>query len=137
MNVRCLQVDITEMQLEPAVYSLITSFGVLHFLRPTDLWAIADHLMESLSPGGIFMCEVFTIDDPGFNALRREGVEIIEPNTFRLPLTQKLIHYFEPGELARVFSELEVLESEEYRRIDPRSEEGYRAGAAFVGRKRK
>ena len=46
-----------------------------------------------------------------------------------------MIHYFEPGELARVFTELEVLEYEEYRRIDPGSEEGYRAGATFVGRK--
>jgi cyclopropane fatty-acyl-phospholipid synthase-like methyltransferase len=137
MNVRCIQADITEMQLEPQVYSLITSFGVLHFLRPTDLWTIADHLVESLSPGGMFMSEVFTIDDPGFNALRSGGVEMIEPNTFRLPSPQKLIHYFEPGEMERVFSDLEVLESEEYRRIDSESEEGFRAGAAFVGRKRK
>jgi hypothetical protein len=82
------------------------------------------------------MCEAFTIDDPGFSGLRRDAIEMVEPNTFRLPSNQKLIHYFEPGELARVFSDLEILESEEYRRIDPRSEWGYRAGASFVGRKK-
>lgn len=136
-SIRCFQTDIREFQFEPEAYSLVTSFAALHFLRPTELWAIADPLVESLTSGGVIICEVFTTDDPGFNALKRSGLEMIEPNTFRLPSTQKLIHYFEPGELARVFSALEVIEFEEYRRIDPESEMGYRAGAAFVGRKRK
>ncbi len=136
-NVHCIEADITEIQMDPESYSLITCFGVLHFLRPTELWILADRLIASMTAGALLICEVFTTDDPEFGDLMKGDVTMIEPNTYRLPHSQDVIHYFEMGELTRVFSELEVREYEEYRRIDPGSKEGYRAGAGFVGRKRK
>ena len=134
-NIQSFHTDLRNFHFDASAYSLITAFGVFHFLRPTQLWAVADRIVYSLSPGGLLLCQVFTTDDPEFKQLRQLGSEMIEPNTYQLPSTPMPIHYFEPGELVRVFSALEVLHSEEYRRIDPDSEQGYRAGASFVGKK--
>lgn len=135
-DIQCVFSDLQEFPFESDAHSLITAFGVLHFLRPTDLWTIADHIVRSLVPGGLFLCEVFTTDDPEFDQLKLRGAEMIEPNTFQLASPPSQIHYFEAGELVRVFSELEILEYDEYRRIDPTSEDGFRAGAALVAKKR-
>jgi SAM-dependent methyltransferase len=134
-GIECVLADLRDFYFETGRYSLVTAFGVLHFLQPTHLWTIADLIVGSLAPGGLFLCEVFTTDDPGFDELKRQGSEMIEPNTFHFYPTKTPIHYFEPNELARVFSELDVLELEEYRRIDPDSAEGFRAGASLVARK--
>lgn len=134
-RVQLIESDIREHHFGDQRYTLIVAFGILHFLRPTELWVIADQLMASLVPSGVVMCQVVTTDDPNFAALQQEGVDMIEPNTYVLPPPQSVLHYFEPGELARVFHGLQVLEFEEYRSIDPDSQDGYRAGATFVGRK--
>jgi SAM-dependent methyltransferase len=135
-EIQSVYTDLQDFKFDTEAYSIITAFGVLHFLRPTHVWTIADHIVRSLAPGGLFICEAFTTDDPEFDQLRLRGFEMIEPNTFHIPSSQRPIHYFEVGELTRVFSELEVLEFEEYRRIDPESEQGFRAGAALVAKKR-
>ena len=135
-RVQLFETDIREHHFDDQRYTLIVAFGILHFLRPTELWVIADQLMASLVPGGVVMCQVVTTDDPNFAALQQEGVDMIEPNTYVLPPPQSVLHYFEPGELVRVFHGLRVLEFEECRSIDPDSQDGYGAGATFVGRKR-
>lgn len=136
-RVQLFESDIREHHFDDQRYTLIVAFGILHFLRPTELWVMADQLMASLVPRGVVMCQVVTTDDPNFAALQQEGVDMIEPNTYVLPPPQRVLHYFEPGELARVFHGLQVLKYEEYRSIDPDSQDGYRAGATFVGKKRK
>jgi tellurite methyltransferase len=127
--------DITEFPLSPTSYSLIVAQAVLHFLRPTQLWTLADRLVAGLIPGGILLAEVFTTDDPGCVALKESGATQIEPNTFLAPEPVGLIHYFAAGELRRVFAPLEVLEYDESRRADPRSEDGFHAGARLLARR--
>jgi len=127
--------DITEFPFSPTSYSLIVAQAVLHFLRPTQLWTLADRLVEGLTPGGILLAEVFTTDDPGCMALKESGATEIEPNTFLAPEPVGLIHYFAAGELRRVFAPLEVLEYDESRRADPRSEDGFHAGAHLVAKR--
>jgi len=135
-RVQLFEIDIREHHFDDQRYTLIVAFGILHFLRPTELWVLADQLMASLVPNGVVMCQVVTTDDPNLAALQREEVYMIEPNTYMVPPPQSVLHYFEPGELARVFHGLQVLEFEEHRSIDPDSLDGYRAGATFVGKKR-
>lgn len=134
-GIKCIHADVREYTFEPEAYSLITAFGLLHFLRPTNLWTVADQVVGSLVPGGLFLCEVFSTDDPGFEYHRVSGARMIEPNTFIDPSTKTPIHYFQPSELERIFAPLQVLEVEEYRRIDHDSEDGFRAGISFVGKK--
>lgn len=128
-------IDLMEFPLPQETYQLIIALASLHFLRPTDLWSLADCINQALTPGGVFAAEVFTIDDPGFRALQEINAVQIEPNTFIAPEPVGLIHYFEPGELRSVFSALEVLVYEESRRIDESSVNGYRSGAALLAKR--
>ncbi len=127
--------DLRSLSLQAHSYAVIHAAAVLHFLRPTELWTLVEPLIGSLAPEGLLLAEVFTTDDPGFEALRSAGAEEVEPNTFLAPDPIGLIHYFEPGELRRVFAGLKILEYEEYRLLDPSPEAGYRAGASLVGRR--
>ncbi|MEJ2561360.1 MAG: class I SAM-dependent methyltransferase [Anaerolineales bacterium] len=127
--------DVMDFPIPPSVYDLIVAQAVLHFLRPTQLWTLADRLVAGLIPGGILLAEVFTTDDPGCVALKESGATQIEPNTFLAPEPVGLIHYFAAGELRRVFAPLEVLEYDESRRADPRSEDGFHAGACLLARR--
>jgi SAM-dependent methyltransferase len=125
------------MQFRPAeqTYSLIVASAVLHFFAPSDLKPLAARLQRSLVEGGIMIAEAFTTDDPGYAVLRRENVREIEPNTFEAPPLIGLIHYFEPGELRKLFAGLKPLEYVEERRSDPASPGGYRSGVLLVAQR--
>jgi tellurite methyltransferase len=128
------QDDVTRFALSNSNYALIVAHAIFHFLRPTDLWPLADRLSESLVPGGLLFAEVFTTDDPGCVALREGAAREIEPNTYLVPQPSGIIHYFTPGELRRTFAMLEILAYEEARYSDPGSQDGYRSGAVLVAR---
>jgi hypothetical protein len=125
------------MQFRPTAeaYSLVVASAVLHFFAPSDLELLAGRLSRSLVKGGILIAEAFTTDDPGYAVLRRENVREVEPNTFEAPPLIGLIHYFEPGELQRLFAGLKSLEYVEERRVDLVSPEGFRAGALLVAQR--
>jgi trans-aconitate methyltransferase len=127
--------DVIEFKFPHERYSVINASAILHFIKPTDLWSIADRLVAALVPGGFLIAEALTTDDPGYEALHLSGQEQIEPNTFSLPSVEGVIHYFEPGELSRIFSSLEVTLYEETRRKDEEDPVGFRAGASLVARK--
>lgn len=128
------QADVTGFEPDDSSFSLVVAAAVLHFIRPTRLWSLADQWSQALQPGGVLMAEAFTTDDPGYQALRALGATEVEPNTFIAPEPVGLIHYFVPGELRRLFPELEVLHYEEYRRLDQGDPGGLRAGAVLVAR---
>jgi SAM-dependent methyltransferase len=125
--------DVVDFPL--SAYDLIVAQAVLHFLRPTQLWPLADRLVAALLPGAILVAEVFTTDDPGYTALLESNATEIEPNTFEAPAPIGVIHYFAPGELRRIFAPLEVLEYDESRTADPQSEYGFHAGAFLVAQR--
>jgi len=126
--------DVIHFALSNNTYSLIVAHAILHFLRPTDLWPLADRLSESLIPGGLLFAEVFTTDDPGCVTLQESTAREIEPNTYLAPQHSGIIHYFAPEELRRTFAMLEMLAYEEARYSDSKSPEGYRSGAVLVAR---
>jgi len=129
--------DIREYEFPEGVYSLVYAGAILHFVKPTDLWYLADRIISSLVYGGFFIAEVFTTDDPGCAVLRSAGAEEIEPNTFISSALDEPIHYFIPGELARTFSPLVIQAYEEARYLDPEDSVGFRSGASIVAKKSK
>jgi len=129
---RRVEADIRRLPLRARRYSLVTALAFLHFFHPDELGLLARRIVRALAPGGILLASAFTTDDPGFEARRETGEEEIAPATFRLTPEGGVIHYFGPGELGRLFPELEILESEEGRRLLPT---GLRAGATLVARK--
>ncbi len=136
LNVDIYPKDVLEFVFPQEMYSLILASAVLHFIKPTDLWALADRIVAALVSGGFLIAEVLTTDDPGYDVLHVSGAEQIEPNTFELSSSEGVIHYFAPTELRRTFSTLEILLYEETRRRDIQDPVGYRAGASLVARKR-
>lgn len=130
-------VDIRDYKFPENKYCLIYASAILHFLRPTDLWLLADRMIASMAPGGYLLAEVFTTDDPGYGTMREAGATQVEPNTYTLASSEDVIHYFTPKELSRTFSSLDVLAYEETRRIDPETPGEYRSGATLVGRKKR
>jgi SAM-dependent methyltransferase len=129
---RRVEADIRRLPLRARHYSLVTALAFLHFFHPDELDLLARRIMRALGPGGILLASAFTTDDPGFEARRKIGEEEIAPATFRLAPAGGVIHYFGPGEFARLFLELEILESDEGRRLSPT---GLRSGATLVARK--
>jgi tellurite methyltransferase len=129
------EVDIRQFDLPPQRYSLIIGLAVFHFIASSDMTPLASRLQASLEPGGLLLAQVFTVDDPGYQAARQLGLPEIEPNTFEMDPPANLIHYFEMDELPAFFSQLEVLHYTRERVLAPDSEAGYRAGAALVARK--
>ncbi|OGO18492.1 MAG: hypothetical protein A2Z14_19825 [Chloroflexi bacterium RBG_16_48_8] len=136
LDVEIHPMDVRDHVLSEGKYNLIYASALLHFIKPTDLWPLADRIVAALASGGFLIAEAFTIDDPGYEALWNSGVAQIEPNTFVIPSSEEVIHYFAPGELRRTFSVLEVFDYEETRRIDAEDPVGYRSGAALVARKK-
>ncbi|HET7011859.1 MAG TPA: methyltransferase domain-containing protein [Anaerolineales bacterium] len=128
-------VDLREFPLVPGTYSLIVASSILHFLRPTELWPLADRLEAALMAQGLLIAEALTVDDPEAVERLASGEPQIEPNTFSTSGPEGVIHFFEADELRRVFGNLEVLEYQENRRLAPDSPRGYRSGATFVGRR--
>lgn len=135
MAVHLHPLHIMQFRPTPAAYTLVVASAVLHFFATSDLRLLAERLRRALVEGGFLIAEAFTTDDPGYAILRQENVREIEPNTFDSPPLIGLIHYFEPGELRRLFSGLKPLEYVEERRSDPTSPEGYRSGALLVARR--
>jgi len=132
---RAVRAAIQDYPLAPGRFVLIVANAVLHFLRPAQLGPLAERLVDALAPGGVLFAQVFTTDDPGRAALRGAGVGPVEPETYPLEGGAGSIHYFTPGELAELFSGLEILEYREERRLDPSALGGYRAAALLVARK--
>lgn len=133
-NLRAVESDLLDLRLAPGNYDLILASAILHLLRPSDLWALADRLQRALAPGGLVMAEVLTVDDPAFEWYRRQGHRQVEPNTYRLAGARGWIHFFEPGELANVFAALTVIHQESSRRSAPDAEFDFRSGELLIAR---
>lgn len=135
LDIDVVRRSIQTVALPESHYTLIVAGAVLHFLLPPELPEIGARLSHALKPGGYLMAEVFTGDDPGLERYRRSDVDPVEENTYPLLEREGVIHFFAPGELRRLFSDLEMVEYEESRRADPDDEAGFRAGASLVARK--
>jgi SAM-dependent methyltransferase len=132
-NARAVLADIRRHPLARSAYSLISALAFLHFFHPDELRLLARRLTRALAPGGILLASVFTTDDPSLEARREMAEPEIAPATFDLARRNAVIHYFAPGELARLFPDLETLHSEEARRVSPGGD--LHAGASFAARK--
>lgn len=133
-SIRPILADMRSFDFGEECYALILASASLHFLAPCELAALAPRLTAALAPGGIFITEVFSTDDPARQALYEAGMETGEPQTF-LGLNGGVLHFFTEKELMQLFPDLVALFSEASRRRDPEEPAGYRAGLTFVARR--
>lgn len=130
--------DIRTFPIEPRTYSLILASAVLHFLLPREVRALARRIQEGLCPGGVLMASVFTVDDPGYEALQERRTEHLAENTYYVPEFGGPMHYFAPGELRGLFQGLEILYYAEERQLDTTHDlPHYHSGAFLVARRQR
>jgi trans-aconitate methyltransferase len=125
--------DIREFEIEPESCALILASAVLHFLLPDEIADVADRIKAGLQLGGFVIAHVFTVDDPGYEALREQGASPVAERTFLVSDLESPLHYFAPGELRSLFDELDILYYVEERHLDTsHGDSHYHAGAFLV-----
>lgn len=130
--------DIREFEIEPESYTLILASAVLHFLMPAEICELADRIKAGLQPGGFVIAHVFTVDDPGYEALQERREALVAERTFFVPELKSPLHYFAFGELRSLFEDLEILHYAEERQLDLSHDyPHYHAGAFLMARKLK
>lgn len=128
--------DIRDFEIEPGSYALVLASAVLHFLLPEEICELANRIKAGLQSGGFLIAQVFTYDDPSYEALQEQGAVVVAKNTFFVPELEGPLHYFAFGELRGLFDELEILHYAEERHINTSHDyPHYHAGAFLVARK--
>lgn len=98
-------------------YTIIIAFNSLFFLSKNDLYAAIENIKKSLIPGGIAIIASFTVDDAMFDKVKKENTKVGERD---FQSTDGYAWYFlDHGELAKAFSDFQILFHEEKTVNDP------------------
>jgi tellurite methyltransferase len=103
VHARTMDVDVFECG--PNRFDIIVAATILDHLDEGRRTRLAETIRAGLKPGGILYASVFTVDDPGF--LVQQGAADLPLNTVS-ETADCMAHYFDRGELLRLFSELHV-----------------------------
>ncbi|TFH37022.1 MAG: methyltransferase domain-containing protein [Anaerolineales bacterium] len=122
LPIRLHPINVLDFNIPAEHYSLIIASAVLHFIDAKQLPLLSDRLVKGLIPGGLLFAAVFTDDDPSALAADDLGPD-------------RILHYFKPLEMLKLFPSLDVLFYDESRRVAPDSSFGFRAGATLVARR--
>jgi tellurite methyltransferase len=129
-NIAYSVADVREVQLAPNFYDAIVAVTILDHLSEKEGKKIAESIIDALKPDGFVFIEAFTVHDPAANAARKESATISETASF-------VQHYFDEGELAAWFSQLEMLLYEENMKYDDsHGEPHYHGLARLISKKR-
>jgi cyclopropane fatty-acyl-phospholipid synthase-like methyltransferase len=121
--------DVRTVHLTTNFYDAIVAVTILDHITKEEGKKVAEAIMDALKPGGFVFIEAFTVHDPAANAARKEDEAISETASF-------VQHYFDEGELAAWFSELETLKYEEIMKYDDsHGEPHYHGLARLIGKK--
>lgn len=115
--------DVRTVQLKPNQYDAIIAVTILDHISEEEGKKVAASIIDALKPGGFVFIETFTIHDPAANAARKENETISETASF-------VQHFFDEGELAAWFSQLETVLYEEIMKYDDSHGEPHYHGVA-------
>src|SRR6266699_283415 len=129
-NIDCEVADVRTVQLKPNFYDAIVAVTVLDHITEDEGKKVAEAIIEALKPGGFVFIESFTVHDPAARTVTRENETISETASF-------VQHFFNEGELAAWFSQLETVLYEEVMKYDDsHGEPHYHGLAMLISRKR-
>lgn len=96
--------DLSAYTFKEAAYNLIVAATILDHLEKTTRERTMAGILKSLKPGGLLYVNVFTTQDPGYQAAADPGTrDHVSDTSFGMA------HYFTPGELKNCFSEMTAL----------------------------
>ncbi len=128
-TIDCEVADVREVELKANYYDAIVAVTILDHISEREGKTVAEAMINALKPGGFIFIEAFTVHDPAANAARKESERISETASF-------VQHYFEEGELAAWFTELETVLYEEFMKYDDsHGEPHYHGLTRLIGRK--
>ncbi len=129
-TIDCSVADVRTVQPTPNTYDAIVAVTILDHITQQEGKKVAASLIDALKPGGFIFVETFTVHDPGAKLSKEEGESISETASF-------VKYYFDEGELATWFPELETLLYEEFMKYDDgHGTPHYHGLACFIGKKR-
>ena len=119
------------MRLVPNAYDFIVAATILDHLTREEGKKVAASMISALKPGGYMYVDVFTIHDPGAaQSNHREATDTISETASFIK------HYFDEGELATWFSQLETLQyTEEMIYDDTHGDPHFHGIARLISRK--
>jgi len=128
-NIDCIVADVRDARPKPNFYDAIVAVTIVDHITEKEGKKVAEAIIDVMKPGGFVFIEVMTIHDPGAKASREEDENVSETASF-------IKHYFEEGELAAWFSQLETLLYEEIMKYDDsHGTPHYHGIARLIGRK--
>ena len=136
-NIKLIQEDIRNYNIEKNKYSLIMSRMVLHFLHKEDVHKIINNIKTNLMPHGLVYIDIFSTNDPGL--LMKENnpnFSKIDNNIFHNHLDDTYISYFSKDEILELFSDFTtILISDEYSLDLSHGDPHYHGLIKYIGRK--
>ena len=115
-NIKLVESDIRNFNIEQNKYDFIMSRCVLHFLHKNDVYNIIKNIKNNLKPSGLVYISVFSTDDPSLKfKIRTPDFDTLENNVFHKVLDNTYSSYFSKKEILELFSDFNtILISDEY-----------------------
>lgn len=125
-RVHILNADMRTWQ-PAAAYNAVVAVTVLEHVATPFRSALASTLAEAMQPGAVLVATAFLSDDPGATRDTDDHSETAD----------HVESYLDPGELAKLFCGLHIVEDKEYRKLDTsHGAPHYHSVAEIIGLKR-
>ncbi len=105
LDIHAQTMDVDVFESRPNRFDVMVAATILDHLDDGLRIRLAQTIRAGLKPGGMLYASVFTVDDPGF--LLRQSPLDLPPDTVS-DTADCMTHYFDRGELLRLFSDLHV-----------------------------
>ena len=130
-----VQADLSDYEIEKERYSLIVCAWVLNFFPIEQGAALASRIKAGVGPDGLAYCAVLSTEDPGY-AKAKERFRHVGPNTYFLPKSRSIFHFFEEDELLGHFQDLKTIYRSSGTKLDfGEGEPHYHGFIDFIGQR--
>jgi len=101
--------DAHESHSDLGKFDCVLLITLLQFLKPETIPERVEHFKSLLLEGGLISIELFTVDDPQYIQAKSSGREETAPFTYRHPVRNYGIRFFEKGELRSYFKDWDMI----------------------------
>lgn len=136
-DIKLIQDDIRNYDIEKDKYNFIMSRYVLHFLHKQDIYNIINNIKSNIKESGLVYISVFSVNDPGYSKkLDNCGFEILDNNIFHKISNDTYTSYFTKEEILQLFSDFKTISiSDEYSMDLSHGEPHYHGVIKYIGKK--
>jgi cyclopropane fatty-acyl-phospholipid synthase-like methyltransferase len=134
LQVRAVEQDAGEFRIAKSQYAVIVAGSLFRFIEKSAAAKLVNRVGSGLKRGGLFLCSVFTVDDPSYKVLKRKCRET-KPGML-VDNSGRAYTYYGYGELLDLCRELRPIYYREYDFYDTLHVPGHWHGVAeLVGKK--